>query len=120
MNITNLLGEPMSGMMLVTAQVENEAVNEVWSGWGSVFFVLGIMTIIAIVVSIVLWQVFRTKQQTIESRAQIAQEEAYRKLAEEATSVQNRTAAELHQLTEGMADLRVRVATIERMLREVE
>lgn len=104
--------------MLVVAQTEAE--NEVWSGWGSVLFVLGMMAIFAVVASILIWQVFRTRQATIESRAQIAREEAYRRLAEEAVSVQNRTSAELAQLTEGMADLRVRVATIERMLREVE
>jgi hypothetical protein len=108
----------VSQLMLVVAQAETE--NEVWSGWGSVFFVLGIMMIFAVVASVLIWQIFRTRQATIESRARIAQEEAYRRLAEEATSVQNRTAAELSQLTEGMADLRVRVATIERVLREVE
>jgi hypothetical protein len=116
----NVLGDSLNSLMLVTAQVESEAGNEVWDGWGSVFFVLGFMAIIAMVSVVLIWQVFRTRQATIESRARIAQEEAYRRLAEEATSVQNRTAAELAQLTEGMADLRVRVATIERMLREVE
>lgn len=124
MKIANFLEESMSGMLLVTAQVENETSNEVWEGWGSVIMVAGsvllVVIAVAVIVGIVVYQSFKTKQQTIESRAQIAQEEAYRKLAEEATSVQNRTAAELHQLTEGMADLRVRVTTIERMLREVE
>ena len=114
----------MSGLMLVTAQVEDETGNDVWEGWGSVIMVAGsvllVVIAVAVIVGIIVYQSFKTKQQTIESRAQIAQEEAYRKLAEEATSIQNRTAAELHQLTEGMADLRVRVATIERMLREVE
>ena len=107
-----------SQFMLVVAQTEVE--NDVWSGWGSVLFTLGMMAIFAVVASILIWQVFRTRQATIESRAQIAREEAYRRLAEESVSVQNRTAAELAQLTEGMADLRVRIATIERMLREVE
>ena len=113
-------GQSFNSLMLVTAQVENDAANEIWAGWGSVFFVLGIMTIVAMVSVVLIWQVFRTRQATIESRAKIAQEEAYRRLAEEAMSVQHRTAAELTQLTEGIADLRVRVATIERVLREVE
>lgn len=120
MNIGNHLNDSLNSLFLVTAQVENEPANEVWAGWGSVFFVLGIMAIVAMVVVILIWQIFRTKQSTIESRATIAHEEAYRRLAEEATSVQNRTAAELNQLTEGMADLRVRVTNIERLLREVE
>ena len=106
--------------LLIVAQANNEEVNEVWSGWGSVFFVLGIMFIVAIVATVLIWQIFRTRQATIESRERIAQEEAYRRLAEEMTSIQKRTTAELDQLTEGMADIRVRVASIERMLREVE
>lgn len=112
----------MTGLshLLIVAQVENDAVNDVWSGWGSVFFTLGMMTIFALVGTVLIWQIFRTRQATIESRAHIAQEEAYRRLAEEMTSVQKRTASELDQLTEGIADLRVRVASIERMLREVE
>lgn len=120
MNFSTVLGEGLSSVLLVTAQVETQAENEVWSGWGSVFFTLGMMTIFALVGTVLIWQIFRTRQATIESRARIAQEEAYRRLAEEATSVQNRTAADLAHLTEGMADLRVRVANIERMLREVE
>ena len=120
MSIGTVLGDSLAGMLLVTAQAETATENDVWAGWGSVLFVLGIMLIVAMVVMVLIWQGFRTQQATIESRAQIAHEEAYRRLAEEATSVQNRTAAELGQLTEGMADLRVRVATIERMLREVE
>lgn len=110
----------MSGLMLITAQVENETGNDLWEGWGSVLLVVGTSWLIIIIIGLIIWQVFKTNRAKSENAAVIAQEQAYRKLAEEATSVQNRTAAELHQLTEGMADLRVRVTTIERMLREVE
>lgn len=110
----------IDGLILITAQASDPDVNEVWSGWGSVLFVLVILTLITFAVCFGAWQYMKTRRATLESRAEIAREEAYRRLAEEATSVQNRTAAELHQLTEGMADLRVRVATIERVLREVE
>ena len=120
MNIGNHLAESLGSLALVTAQVNEEAPNDVWSGWGSVILVVGTLVLATIIICVVLWQVFRTRRATLESRAMIAQEEAYRRLAEEATSTQKRTAAELNQLTEGMADLRVRVATIERMLREVE
>ncbi len=104
--------------MLITAQTTNA--EEVWGGWGSVIFTLAILTLFTLAACFGVWQYMTTRRATLESRAEIAREEAYRRLAEEATSVQNRTATELHQLTEGMADLRVRVATIERMLREVE
>ena len=120
MSIGNHLGDSLNSVFLVTAQVNDEYRNNVWEGWGSVLLVVGGMALMAIIIMMVIWQVFRTRQATIESRATIAHEEAYRRLAEEATSVQNRTAAELNQLTEGMADLRVRVTNIERLLREVE
>ncbi|WP_157057709.1 hypothetical protein [Calditerricola satsumensis] len=47
------------------------------------------------------------------SQAAIARDEAYRKLAEEAISLQRKR-------SEDLSDLRNRVAEIERMLREVE
>lgn len=108
------------GLILITAQAADPEVNEVWSGWGSVLFTLVVLTLVTFAICFGIWQYLKTRRATLESRAEIAREEAYRRLAEESTSVQNRTAAELHQLTEGMADLRVRVATIERVLREVE
>lgn len=121
MNIGNHLAESLGSLSLVVAQTAaEENASEVWGGWGSVILVVGTMVLVTIIIVVVLWQVFHTRRSTLESRAMIAQEEAYRRLAEESTSLQHRTAAELNQLTEGMADLRVRVATIERMLREVE
>lgn len=120
MSIGNYLGESLNGLFLVTAQVNNEPASDVWAGWGSVMLVVGGMALTFGIAAIVIWQVFKTRQATIESRATIAREEAYRKLAEESTSIQNRTAAELSHLTEGIADLRVRVTNIERLLREVE
>lgn len=120
MSIGNNLGDSLNRLLLVTAQVEPEPVNDVWAGWGSVMLVVGGMVLTFGLIAMLIWQIFRTRQATIENRAMIAHEEAYRRLVEEATSVQNRTAAELNQLTEGMADLRVRVTNIERLLREVE
>lgn len=120
MNSVQHLGERLSNLTLVTAQVESEAANDVWNGWGSVILVMGILVLVAAIIIVVLWQGMKMAQAKSANAAVIAQEQAYRRLAEEATSVQNRTAAELSQLTEGMADLRVRVATIERVLREVE
>jgi len=119
-NIGNHLTDSLNSLFLVTAQVNDEYRNTVWEGWGSVMLVVGGMVLTFGLVAMLIWQIFRTRQATIESRATIAHEEAYRKLAEEATSLQNRTAAELGHLTEGMADVRVRVTNIERLLREVE
>src|SRR5690606_8587868 len=85
------------GLILITAQAADPEVNEVWSGWGSVLFTLVVLTLVTFAICFGIWQYLKTRRATLESRADIAREEAYRRLAEEATSVQNRTAAELHQ-----------------------
>ncbi len=69
MSIGKHVGEHLGSLYLVTAQVTDEPVNDVWSGWGSVIFVLGITMVVALVVAMLIWQVFRTRQATIESRA---------------------------------------------------
>jgi predicted negative regulator of RcsB-dependent stress response len=110
-----------TGVLLqVQAQTDTaDDVNEVWSGWGSVIFVLSIIAIVALVASLLIWQLFRTRQTKMMSEARVAEANAYRTLAEEATAAQNRTAAELEQIRETVGDLRTRVASIERMLAEV-
>jgi len=52
-------------------------------------------------------------------RSAVEREEAYQKLAEEATAAQKRTAFELGQIAEDVGELRTRVTELERMLREV-
>lgn len=108
--------------VLLQMQAQAETVddtNDVWSGWGSVIFVIAIVVVVAFVISIVLWQVFRTNQVKAAAQASIAQEEAYKKLAEQVANAQTRTADELAQIREHVTDLRTRVATIERLLAEV-
>jgi predicted negative regulator of RcsB-dependent stress response len=110
-----------TGVLLqVQAQTDTSSdVNEVWSGWGSVIFVLSMTGIIALIAALVIWQLFRTRQTKMMSDARVAESNAYRSLAEDATAAQNHTAEELKYLRESMADLRTRVASIERMLAEV-
>lgn len=119
-----MLNEMMIGTtgVLLQVQAQTEAsseVNDVWSGWGSVVFVLAMTAIVALIAALVIWQLFRTRQTSMMTQARIAESNAYQKLAEEATTAQNRTAAELEQLSETIGDLRTRVASIERMLAEV-
>ncbi len=52
-------------------------------------------------------------------RESVEREEAYQRLAEEAGVAQKRTAFELGQIAEDVADLRTRFVEMERMLKEV-
>jgi len=108
--------------VLLQVQAQTEAadeVNDVWSGWGSVIFVLSLIAIVALVASLLIWQLFRTRQTKMMSDARVAEANAYKLLAEESAAAQNRTAAELATLSDTVSDLRNRVASIERMLAEV-
>jgi hypothetical protein len=76
-------------------------------------FVLVILTLITIIAVVVISQYLKNVRVKIMSAAEIARDEAYRKLAEENVAVQKK-------IQEDLADLRVRVASMEKMLREIE
>ncbi|MEL7567801.1 MAG: hypothetical protein AAGU27_23390 [Dehalobacterium sp.] len=76
-------------------------------------FALVILILVTIVAVILIWQLFKSWQIKMASRAEIARDEAYRKLAEEAVSVQKK-------IGEDLSDLRTRIESIEKILREVE
>ena len=52
-------------------------------------------------------------------RASVEREEAYLRLAEDAGAAQKRTAFELGQIAEDVADMRQRMTELERLLKEV-
>ena len=74
---------------------------------------------VLIIVGLAVWQAFRTWQTKMTTRLAIAQDEAYRRLAEEATAAQRQTATKLGELSDGLTDLRGRVAALEKLLSEV-
>lgn len=85
-------------------------VNEVdptalWGMW----FAFGLMLLITIIIVVVIWQLFSTRR----AHAMLTRDEAYRKLAEEATEAQKQTARDLE-------DVRERLERIEQVLKEVE
>lgn len=88
------------------------------AGWG-IIFVLGITALIVIIIAIVAWQIFKTKQTQISSQHQIAQEENYRKLAEQTAGLQEQISADLLGIRTELSDMRQRVSELERMLKEV-
>jgi uncharacterized membrane protein len=87
--------------------------EEIVFGIGGMGFVLFILTLITVIVVVVAWQYLKNVRVKIMSTAEIARDEAYRKLAEETVAVQKK-------IEEDLADLRVRVASMEKMLREIE
>jgi hypothetical protein len=83
--------------------------------WVDVVFILGIFTVLVTGVAIVVWQIFATWR----ARMSVAREEAYRKLAEDATEAQRRTSDWIEKATVELAELRQRTAELERILKEV-
>jgi len=81
--------------------------------YAGMWFALAMNLMITVVIVVLIWQIFKYRQTKLMSQAEIARDEAYRKLAEEAVAVQRK-------ISEDLADLRNRVEAIERMLREVE
>lgn len=79
-------------------------------------FVLGILTLLAVIIIVVVWQGLATYR----ARATVAREEAYRKLAEQVTGALQKTSDQQQQIAAELGDLRGHVATIEKILREVE
>lgn len=73
------------------------------------WFAFGVLFLFTAILIVVIWQIFTSRR----AHAALARDEAYRKLAEQATEVQQRTADDL-------TDLRQRVQRIEKILSEVE
>lgn len=76
-------------------------------------FVVAMSFIILILLVVIIWQGAKVARTKMQIDARIDQDDAYRKLAEEAVRFQK-------QIAEDISDLRDRVAAIEKMLREVE
>lgn len=109
-----------ANFLVVAGQVDNDSQNDVWSGWGSVIFVISIVAIVAAVALVLIWQIFKTSQARTAAAVTAARDEAYRKLAEQSALAQETMAADFATLNTSIADLRERVASIEKMMREVE
>lgn len=85
----------------------------------AVVAVFGILLII-IVASVLIWQIFRTGQVAINSEAAKRKDASYMQAIADSTAAQQVTANRLAELSEGVADLQIRVASIEKLLKEVE
>jgi hypothetical protein len=92
----------------------------VWEGWGSDLLVVSVTTLVLILIGVLIWQGFKTYQTRLAVDAHVAQEAVYRALAEQSTRAQEHAAAQLALVHENLAQLNTRVASMERLLKEVE
>ncbi len=94
--------------------------EEIIFGIGGMGFVLVILSLITIVAVVVISQVLKTSRAKAASMAEIARDEAYRKLAEEAVSVQRMIAEDQQKIVKDLSEMKERIKAMEKMLREVD
>ncbi len=89
----------------------------IWAAtdWAEASIAIAGIAFVTVVVSILIWQIFSTGRTWLSAK----RENAYRKLAEESTEAQERTAVTLERAVAELTDLRTRTAELERMLKEV-
>ena len=79
------------------------------------FFAIMLLILFTIIIVVTLVQVFSTYR----AKSNVMREEAYRKLSEQATAAEQKAVDEQKKITEALEEMRVRLAAIEKMLREV-
>ncbi len=89
----------------------------IWAAtsWAEASIGIAGIAFVTVVVSVLIWQIFSTGRTGLSAK----RENAYRKLAEESTEAQERTADTLEKAAAELADLRGRTAELERMLKDV-
>ena len=87
-------------------------------GWGIVF-VLGIAAVLAVIVVVLVWQIFKTAQSKVQADAIAARDDGFRQLAAESTAAQQKIAEEQQRIADELSQLRSRVTAIETLLSEV-
>lgn len=86
------------------------------------FDLFGFVSLLAVLVLliVVVWQAFKSYQTKTSNAGYIARDEAYRKLSEEAISLQQETVENQKKIIGELSELRKRIDGIEKTLREVE
>ena len=94
--------------------------STVWKGLGADLLAVSLTTMVLVLVGVLIWQVFKTYQTRLAVDAHAAQEVAYCTLAEQATRAQEQAAEHLALVQENVAEMNTRIASIERLLKDVE
>lgn len=94
--------------------------QEVVFGIGGMGFVLVILALLTIIIVAAITQGTKIVRDKTMSAAQIARDEAYRKLAEEAVTAQQKLADDQQRIIKDLAEMKQSIYAMEKMLREVE
>jgi hypothetical protein len=87
-------------------------------GWG-IILVLGIVVSVAAIIIVATWQIFAVGRTSVSANAELARDDEYRTLAREATASQQAILEEQRKIARDVADLRERMESVEKMMREV-
>ena len=87
--------------------------------WPDAFFLSVSTVVVFAVVIVAIWQAFKTWQAKVAARVAIAQDDAYRSLAEQVTAAQRIVADEQRRLANDVATQGSRLSAIEKLLRDV-
>jgi hypothetical protein len=93
--------------------------SSVWEGWGSVVLISLVLILVGAVILVGMWQGMKVSQADHIARETVARDEAYRKLAEDLAESQRKAAEDQQRIAESLAEVRTKVGSIEKMLREV-
>ena len=85
------------------------------AGWSDTAVAIVAAAFIFMAIMVAIWQIFAT----VRARMSVAREQAYRKLAEDATQAQERTANALEKTVAELAELRRQTNELDRVLKEV-
>nr|WSZ99200.1 hypothetical protein OH820_29175 [Streptomyces sp. NBC_00857] len=85
-------------------------------GWQEVIGAVGIFGMVIVIVTIVVWNMAATWR----ARAILARDYEYRTLAEKAVRNEDAIQQRLTDIDEHLADLRTRMHSVERVLKEIE
>jgi hypothetical protein len=86
------------------------------TSWPEAAVAIAGIAMVAIIVSVILWQVFATGRTSIQSR----REGEYQKLVEDLAAVQRETTEELQRANEALAQLRAQTQELRNALEEVD
>jgi Skp family chaperone for outer membrane proteins len=86
------------------------------TSWPDAAIAIAVISAIAVVVSVIVWQIFATGRGAIASEGK----REYRKVAEDLAAMQRDTTAELQKANEALAQLRTQTQELERGLKELD
>jgi TolA-binding protein len=75
--------------------------------------------LVIVIVSVLIWQIFRTGQVAISSDATSKRDASFAQAIADATAAQNTTSHRLAELSEEIKELKGRVTAMEKLLQEV-